>query len=65
MADEGIGHDQVLAQATEMLHERFEIRHAALQPESEAYAAKCPTACGCQGLRLDSKQSDRADKEWW
>lgn len=47
MANGDIGHDQLLTQATEMLHERFEIHHAVLQPESEAYAADCPTACGC------------------
>lgn len=47
MAGADIGHDQLLTLATEMLHERFEIRHTVLQPESEAYAANCPTACGC------------------
>ena len=39
-------HDRLLTLATEMLHERFEIHHAVLQPESEVYAANCPTACG-------------------
>lgn len=47
MAGADIGYDQLLTLATEMLHERFEIRHTVLQPESEAYAANCPTACGC------------------
>ncbi|ASK18072.1 cation diffusion facilitator family transporter [Halomonas sp. N3-2A] len=47
MADGGGDHDQLLTLATEMLHERFEIRHTVLQLEGEAYAANCPTACGC------------------
>ncbi|EHJ92265.1 cation diffusion facilitator family transporter [Vreelandella boliviensis] len=47
MAGGDIGNDQLLTLATEMLHERFGICHTVLQPESEAYAANCPTACGC------------------
>lgn len=47
MADGGVGHDQLLTLATEMLHECFEIRHTVLQLEGESYAANCPTACGC------------------
>lgn len=47
MANGAIDHDRLLTLATEMLHERFEIRHTVLQPESQAYAANCPTACGC------------------
>lgn len=47
MADGATSHDELLRQATKMLHDQFEIRHAVLQPESEAYAASCPTACGC------------------
>ncbi|PHQ25245.1 cation transporter [Marinobacter guineae] len=46
-ADDDIDRDRLLTLATEMLHERFEIRHTVLQPETEAYAANCPTACGC------------------
>lgn len=47
MANGDIGHDRLLTLATEMLRERFDIDHTVLQPESEAYAANCPTACGC------------------
>tara|TARA_R110001583_G_scaffold96387_2_gene240571 strand:+ start:709 stop:1614 length:906 start_codon:yes stop_codon:yes gene_type:complete len=47
LAAEEIDRDRLLALATEMLHDRFEIRHTVLQPESESYAATCPTACGC------------------
>jgi len=56
-------HDRVLTLATEMLHERFEIRHTVLQPENEAYAANCPTACGCEALGLSSGQSDGSNTE--
>lgn len=45
LASHDIDRDRLLAQATEMLHDRFEIRHTVLQPESESYAAHCPTAC--------------------
>lgn len=47
LAAQDIDRDQLLAVATEMLHDRFDILHAVLQPESESYAANCPTACGC------------------
>ncbi|NMT62518.1 cation diffusion facilitator family transporter [Marinobacter orientalis] len=39
--------DRLLTLATDMLHGRFGIHHTVLQQESEAYAANCPTACGC------------------
>lgn len=47
LANGSICYDRLLALATEMLHERFEIHHTVLQPESETYAANCSTACGC------------------
>lgn len=41
-----LDHDALLEQATDMLHERFDIRHAVLQQESRAYAARCAAGCG-------------------
>jgi len=38
--------DALLEQATGMLHERFDIRHAVLQQESSSYAARCAAGCG-------------------
>jgi len=38
--------DALLEQATDMLHERFDIRHAVLQQESIRYAARCAAGCG-------------------
>lgn len=37
--------NSLLEQATQMLHERFDIRHAVLQQESRAYAARCAAGC--------------------
>lgn len=40
-------HDDLLKQATLVLHERFEIRHCVLQQESELYASHCPMRERC------------------
>ncbi|CDG56123.1 Cadmium, cobalt and zinc/H(+)-K(+) antiporter [Halomonas sp. A3H3] len=44
---EDVDRDALLEQATEMLHERFALRHSVLQQESREYAARCPTGERC------------------
>jgi cobalt-zinc-cadmium efflux system protein len=44
--DDTHNRDALLEQTTKMLHERFDIRHAVLQQESRAYAARCAAGCG-------------------
>lgn len=39
--------DRLLSQATQMLHEQFELRHVSLQLESLAFAAQCPLNESC------------------
>lgn len=38
--------DDLLRQAVDLLHEKFEIRHATLQCESTGYAEYCPARVG-------------------
>ncbi len=47
LGDDAPDNDSLLAAATGMLHDRFGILHSVLQPESEAYAHRCPIASGC------------------
>jgi cobalt-zinc-cadmium efflux system protein len=43
--NDDLDHDALLEQTTKMLHEQFDIRHAVLQQESRAYAARCAAGC--------------------
>ncbi|HSP31836.1 MAG TPA: cation diffusion facilitator family transporter [Halomonas sp.] len=44
---EHLAKDDILIQATLMLHDRFELRHCVLQQESRQYAARCPMGEQC------------------
>jgi cobalt-zinc-cadmium efflux system protein len=43
--NDDLDHDALLEQTTKMLHEQFDLRHAVLQQESRAYAARCAAGC--------------------